>query len=250
MSKPRPESPKAGQTAWQDDITIARISRRSAADEVREQLVHLIESGKFKINEKLPSENELAREFGVSRPVIREALVGLSALGLTTAHTGRGTFVTANRLRTPLLLGRFPPALLNEARHYLEVPAARLAAERRTDEDIGHMAQIIARMEDSDDPRDRNKLDAEFHVSIALATSNPVMVRMIEDLRALLEEHALAASAVPNRRAGASEEHRAIYDAILRRDPDLAGKAMAQHLNAVDNAFIGLAAGKKAPRRK
>ena len=58
------------------------VGRRSAAEDVRRQLISLIESGTLKVDERLPSEHELARDFGVSRPVIREALVGLTALGL------------------------------------------------------------------------------------------------------------------------------------------------------------------------
>ena len=64
--------------------TIAKVPRRSAADDVRDQLVALIDSGRLKVDERLPSELELARNFGVSRPVVREALVSLQALGLIT----------------------------------------------------------------------------------------------------------------------------------------------------------------------
>jgi GntR family transcriptional repressor for pyruvate dehydrogenase complex len=220
---------------------IAKITRRSAAEDVRNQLVGLIESGRFKVDDRLPPEHELARQFGVSRPVVREALVGLNALGLTTSQAGKGTFVASNHVRMPLLLGRYSPTHLNEVRRYLEVPAARLAAERRTDADVGRLAGILARMEDADDPAKRNKLDADFHIAIAQAGGNPLMVKLIEDLRTILEAHSLAAATVPNRRAGAIAEHRAIYEAILRRDLEGAATAMSTHLNAVDNSFTALA---------
>ncbi|HXP73069.1 MAG TPA: FadR/GntR family transcriptional regulator [Stellaceae bacterium] len=228
---------------------LVRVTRRSAADDVRAQLVSLIESGKLKVDHRLPPEHELAKQFGVSRPVVREALVGLNALGLTTSHAGKGTFVTANHVRVPLLLGRYSPAHLNEVRRYLEVPAARLAAERRTDSDVGQLAAILARMEDTDDPAKRNKLDADFHIAIAQAGGNPLTVKLIEDLRSILEAHSLAAAAMPNRRTGALAEHRAIYEAILRRDPTGAATAMSAHLNAVDNSFIKLAGSAPAKRR-
>jgi DNA-binding FadR family transcriptional regulator len=220
---------------------LAKVLRRSAADDVRAQLVELIESGKFKVDDRLPPEHELAKQFGVSRPVVREALVGLNALGLTTSQAGRGTFVASNHVRMPLLLGRYSPTHLNEVRHYLEVPAARLAAERRTDADIGRLAGILVRMEDADDPTKRNKLDADFHIAVARAAENPLMVKLIEDLRTVLEAHSLAAATVPSRRAGAITEHRAIYEAILRRDGEGAAAAMSAHVNAVDNSFIALA---------
>lgn len=217
------------------------IIRRSAADDVRAQLVKLIESGQLKVDHRLPPEHELAKRFGVSRPVVREALVGLNALGLTAPRAGKGTFVTANHFRVPLLLGRYSPAHLNEVRRYLEVPAARLAAERRTDADVGKLAAILARMEDTDDPAKRNKLDADFHIAIAQAGENPLTVKLIEDLRSILEAHSLAAAAMPNRRSGALAEHRTIYEAIVRKDPNAAAAAMSAHLNAVDNSFVQLA---------
>jgi DNA-binding FadR family transcriptional regulator len=222
-------------------LPIAKLGRRRAAEDVRRQLISLIESGTLKVDERLPSEHELARDFGVSRPVIREALVGLTALGLATAHNGKGTFVTSDRVRTPLLLGQYSPAHLNEVRRYLEVPSARLAAERRSADDIGRLAAILARLEDAADPAQRNKLDADFHIAMAQAGGNPLLVKLIEDLRSLLEAHSLAAAAAPNRRAIAIAEHKAIYEAILRRDPDAAGIAMSAHLEAADNSFIALA---------
>jgi len=216
------------------------IRKRSAAADVRAQLVKLIESGELQVDHRLPPEHELAKRFGVSRPVVREALVGLNALGLTASHAGKGTFVTANHVRVPLLLGRYSPAHLNEVRRYLEVPAARLAAERRTDMDVGKLADILARMEETGDPAKRNKLDADFHIAIAQAGGNPLTVKLIEDLRSILEAHSLAAAAMPNRRHGALAEHRAIYEAILHRDPNAAATAMSAHLNAADNSFVAI----------
>ena len=105
----------------------------------------------------------------------------------------------------------------------------------------GKLAAILARMEDTANPAKRNKLDADFHIAIAQSGGNPLTVKLIEDLRSILEAHSLAAAAMPNRRAGALAEHRAIYEAILRRDPTGAGAAMSAHLNAVDNSFIKLA---------
>ena len=221
-------------------VAFSPVSRRSAAADVRAQLLASIESGRFEVDSRLPSENALAETFGVSRPVIREALVSLQALGLVAVRNGRGNFVASDRVRTPMLLGRYSPAHLNEVRRYLEVPSARIAAKRRSTEDIGRMAKIVAALQDEDDPAKRNKLDASFHLAISQATGNPLFAKLIEDLRAILEEHSLAASTVPHRRDGAIAEHRAIYDAILRRDADAAGDAMAEHLDAVDNSFNSL----------
>jgi DNA-binding FadR family transcriptional regulator len=214
------------------------ILRRSAAADVQAELQAQIESGHYKQSARLPSEAELARAFGVSRPVIREALMSLQALGLTAAQTGKGTFVVSQRVSAPLLMGRYSPAHIREVRRCVEIPSARLAAERRSETDVGELAGILARMEEADDPYRRNRLDADFHVAIAAAAGNPLIAKLIEQLRTVLEEHSLALGRVPRRRESARNEHRAIYEAIVKRDPDAAAAAMEAHLVAAESGFI------------
>jgi DNA-binding FadR family transcriptional regulator len=211
--------------------------RRGAVADVLARLQQQIAEGEYKPNERLPSESELCKAFGVSRPVVREALMSLQALGLTTSQAGIGTFVVSDRVRVPLLMGRYSPADVREVRRCIEIPAARLSAERRTDRDIGEIAGIMARMDDSDNPARRNRLDASFHIAIARSSGNPLIVKLVEDLRSVLEEHSLAVARAPYRRRAASDEHRAIYDAILDRDPDAAAAAMEAHLAAAERTF-------------
>jgi DNA-binding FadR family transcriptional regulator len=213
------------------------VTRRGAVAEVLAQLQAEITSGEYKLNERLPSESELCKTFGVSRTVVREALMSLQALGLTASQPGIGTFVVSDRVGAPLLLGRYSPANVREVRRCIEIPAIRLAAERRTDRDIGEMAGILARMEDADDPARRNQLDANFHIAIARSSGNPLIVKIVEELRSVLEEHSLAAARAPYRRRAAAEEHRAIYDAIVDRDPDAAAAAIETHLVAAERSL-------------
>jgi len=211
-------------------------TKRGAA-EVRARLQAAIERGEYKENDRLPSESELARSFDVSRPVVREALMSLQALGMTASQSGRGTFVVSDRVRVPLLMGRYSPAHIREVRRCLEIPSARVAAERRTDRDVGELAAILARMADADDPAKRNRFDASFHIAIAQACGNPLIVKLIEDLRTVLEEHSLAVARAPHRRQAAIDEHTAIYEAIVERDPDAAAAAMEAHLVAAERAL-------------
>jgi DNA-binding FadR family transcriptional regulator len=213
------------------------VGRRGAVADVLARLQAQITEGEYKLDERLPSESELCKTFGVSRPVIREALVSLQALGLTASQPGIGTFVVSDRVRAPLLLGRYSPANVREVRRCIEIPAARLAAERRTDRDVGEMAAILARMEDADNPARRNQLDASFHIAIARSSGNPLIVKLVEELRSVLEEHSLAAARAPYRRRAAAEEHRAIYDAMVDRDPDAAAAAMEAHLAGAERSF-------------
>ena len=212
-------------------------TKRGAA-EVRARLQAAIEAGEYKQNERLPSESELARSFDVSRPVVREALMSLQALGLTASQSGRGTFVVSDRVAVPLLMGRYSPAHIREVRRCLEIPSARLAADRRTDRDVGELAAILARMADADDPAKRNRFDASFHIAIASASGNPLIVKLVEDLRAVLEEHSFAVARAPHRRKEAIEEHTRIYEAIVGRDPDAAAAAMEAHLAAAERSLV------------
>ena len=211
--------------------------RRSAAADVQAELQAQIESGHYKQNARLPSEAELARAFGVSRPVIREALMSLQALGLTAAQTGKGTFVVSQRVSAPLLMGRYSPTHIREVRRCVEIPSARLAAERRSEAQVGELAAILARMEEADDPQRRNRLDADFHIAIATAAGNPLIMKLVDQLRTVLEEHSLALARIPRRREAARVEHRAIYDAIVKGDPDAAAAAMEAHLQAAERGF-------------
>jgi DNA-binding FadR family transcriptional regulator len=213
------------------------VPRRGAVADVQERLQARIASGQYKPNERLPSESELCKEFGVSRPMVREALMRLQALGLTTSQAGIGTFVLTDRVSVPLLLGRYSPADVREVRRCIEIPAARLAAERRSDRDVGEIAAIMARMDDADNPARRNQYDASFHIAIARAAGNPLMVKLVEDLRGVLEEHSLAVARAPYRRRAASDEHRGVYEAIVDRDPDAAATAMEAHLAAAERTF-------------
>jgi len=136
-----------------------------------------------------------------------------------------------------LLMGRYSPAHIREVRRCVEIPSARLAAERRTDTDVGELAGILVRMEDADDPHRRNRLDADFHVAIAAAAGNPLIAKLVEQLRTVLEEHSLALGRIPRRRESARGEHRAIYDAIVKGDPEAAAAAMEAHLVAAERSF-------------
>ena len=97
------------------------------------------------VGQKLPSETELARTLGVSRPAVREALGGLRAMGLVESIDGRGTYVNASApsSRGPSLLDRYSTDKLHEVRSHVEIPGARLAARRRGPEQIARRRSIV-----------------------------------------------------------------------------------------------------------
>jgi DNA-binding FadR family transcriptional regulator len=209
------------------------IRRVNAADAVRRELLEVMESGELAVGEQLPTEAELAAAFGVSRPVVREALGGLRASGILQSHRGRGTFVASEQPRSLLLLGRYSTGDLYEVRCNLEIPGAEQAALRRTAEHCERLTEIVAELDSESDPERWVVLDASFHVAVARASGNSVQLRLIEDLRDLLVEHSFAATTVEGRLEAADHEHRAIYDAILAGDARAARGSMQRHLENV-----------------
>jgi GntR family transcriptional repressor for pyruvate dehydrogenase complex len=214
-------------------MKVVPAPQRSAAEHVRSQLIELIESGEFGIGERLPSEAELGRSFEVSRSVIREALHSLNALGLTRSYAGKGTYVDAQYAPSQLLTGRYLPRDLNEVRRTLEVPGARLAAERRSAVDIRTLRRLMDKLRAAEDPQERVGIDADFHVAIASATGNPLFPRLVAELRSVLQDQAMAVAVFPGRAAQATAEHLAIFEAIDARRGDDAAEAMERHLEAV-----------------
>lgn len=215
---------------------IVRVHRRSVVGDVRAQLVSLIESGHFGVDEKLPSENALAKSFNVSRPMVREALVGLHAMGLTAPRNGRGTFVVSNQVGPSQIAGRFPSNDLTEVRLLVEVPAAGMAAVRRSPEHVRRLAELQAALRAEESETRRHDIDDEFHLCIAEATGNPVMMRVVAELRSTLREQAAQKTSLPARRQAELAEHQAIYEALARGDAQGAGRAMEMHLRIFDRA--------------
>jgi len=213
---------------------LLKVSRHSAVEAVRSQLIGLITSGHYQVNERLPSELELTQTLGVSRSVVREALTSLRTLGLTTSHNGKGTSVASNQIRMPLSFGNYSADQLNEVRVHLEVPSAQLAAQRRTDEELRRIGVALEHLERIDHPEKRASADAQFHTAIAKATGNALLCRLIEDIVRILEEQFLAVAVLSGRREQGDREHRRLYEAIAAGDAEAARNAMAEHLHAVE----------------
>lgn len=221
-------------------VAMKRVARHSAVDVVRNQLVELIERGEIPVGDWLPSEAEMSRAFGVSRPALREALGSLRAFGYIESQTGRGSVVVSNRASSSLTLGKYSSTDLNEVRRHLEVPAAKLAATRRSDDELAVVVQACEAYAVESDPAIRVRLDSELHIGIASATGNPLFPRLIKDIRSILEEQSLALSVAGKRWKHSAEEHFAICRAIRDRDPDRAAEAMVAHLRAVEDAVSAL----------
>ncbi len=220
---------------------LGRPARGRLGDQLYGQILERIASGALPEGARLPSENQICRDFGVSRPTVREALMRLQADGLVTTRPGSGTFV---RRRPPEGLTRLArvtdvPGLLRalEVRIGLEAQGAALAARRRTPEDLRALREALAALRASMAAGEvAAPADYAFHCAVAAASGNDLFLALLEALAGPIR--ATMSVALGLTRAGSREralrvveEHAAILEAIEAQDPEAASLAMAHHLH-------------------
>jgi DNA-binding FadR family transcriptional regulator len=217
--------------------------RISAMEAVLAHLRRLIERGDYPVGAKLPSEASLSREFEVSRSVIREALRGLQALGMTESKTGKGTFVTAAGPADTPTFGPYSARDLIEVRRHVEIPVAGYAAVRRSQDDLDLLGHLVERMDAETDNTAWVALDSLFHITIAQASGNPVFGKVIEEIRDALARQSAFLNRLGGRRAQSNVEHRAIVTAIADGSEDAAVEAMTAHLTHVEATLTSIVNG-------
>jgi DNA-binding FadR family transcriptional regulator len=210
-----------------------RPSRASA--DVVAQIREAILSGKVKPGDRLPTERDMAQQFGVSRVTIRDALRALEAGGLIRVKIGGGggPYVTQpdigilrDSLSAHFQLHGATLRELAEARMALETTAARLAAERATEEDIAALGSALAAPNPSTATR-----SLDFHTTLVAASHNRALLIMFSATRALIQEAFDALHArQPDMAETARRVHTALYQAIQQRHPDLAVRLMREHM--------------------
>ncbi|MEU3405442.1 FadR/GntR family transcriptional regulator [Streptomyces sp. NPDC006670] len=213
--------------------------RVSATEAVFGHLRSAIERGEYAVGDKLPSEAELCRTLEVSRPVLREALRALQAMGLTVSKSGKGTFVLANTVEDPTF-GDYAASDLLEVRRHVEIPVAGYAALRRTPEDLDHLAHLLDRMEQETDTTAWVAMDTVFHLAVAEASRNPVFRRVIEEIRDALARQSTFLNELGGRREQSNCEHRAILEALVDGSEHDAVEAMSHHLLRVETTLTDI----------
>jgi DNA-binding FadR family transcriptional regulator len=217
--------------------------RISAMEAVLAHLWRLIECGDYPVGAKLPSEAALSREFEVSRSVIREALRGLQALGMTESKTGKGTFVTATGPADNPTFGPYSARDLIEVRRHVEIPVAGYAALRRSQDDLDLLGHLVERMDAETDNTAWVALDSLFHITIAQASGNPVFGKVIEEIRDALARQSAFLNQLGDRRRQSNAEHREIVTAIESGEESAAVAAMTAHLTHVEATLTSIVNG-------
>jgi GntR family transcriptional repressor for pyruvate dehydrogenase complex len=220
-----------------------RVVRTSRLfEQIVEQVEGSILQGQLKPGDQLPAERELAQTFGVSRTAVREAVKTLREKGLVEAFSGRGTFVTdgtAHAIRQSLDLmirvnRQEGSAHLAELRMLLEPEIAWLATSRMEDQLLATMREAVAIMDRNlHDPEAYIEADLDFHLALAEAAGNPLVLSLLDSIVGLLREQRSCIFDVEGGPERGQYHHKRILEAVERRRAVEAREAMRAHLQQV-----------------
>ncbi|MCD9021817.1 FadR/GntR family transcriptional regulator [Cohnella silvisoli] len=233
-------------------MELTRLTKRNHYEEIKDQLQQMILDGKLKVGDKLPSTKEMSERFGVGRSTTREALSALKAMGLIEIRQGGGCRVIRNSPAAELALPELDSLRMNretllellEARQSLEVSNASVAAAKRTDEDLAQFEELISVMGRSvGQDIEGERTDLLFHLTLAKATHNSILVRLFESIAYQLETAIREIRRVElyaNQQVAERLylEHSAIFEAVRLQDSELAAQRMKQHLQHVENILM------------
>ena len=229
-------------------LSIFPVKRRRLYEEIVDQLMDLIISGKAPPGTQLPSERELVEQFAVGRSAVREALFALQKMGLVTLNSGEPATVIAP---TPdALVGELKGAVryflskpssmrdMQGARIFFEAGLARYAAQHATAEQIKTLKMALDLNEKSIGDRERFiDTDVDFHRVLADIPGNSIFATLHVALLEWLREQRATSGTVSGAREMAFRAHREIFNAVSAHDPDAAEAAMRAHLNQVADYY-------------
>jgi GntR family transcriptional repressor for pyruvate dehydrogenase complex len=248
------------------DRLVPELAREATlAQRVEDELERLIVESRLGEGDRLPSERELAAQFGVSRTVVREAVRALAAKRLVDVGAGRGIVVRAPSAASAgqsmeLLLrmqaGGADADKVSEVRRVLENEIASLAAARRTDADLSALQRILEEASQrQDDPDAYIRTDVDFHSQLARSTHNELFVIILDSVAAVMTEVRLLTLRIPGIATLALEHHRRVFEAVQEGAPDKARAAMDAHMDqaaetlrhAVSGEPEGTIVGRRSP---
>jgi len=228
-----------------------KIETKKMYMKIVEQIRELIKEGKLKPGDRLPPEQVLAKQFGTSRPSVREALSALEILGIIESQGVRGNFIKNSNPASSIyeqtiteLQNEESPFELLEARKTIELEIASLAARKANDTDIDELAAIIQKMKKiGGDVSKIMVIDREFHLKIASATHNNFLYSVMLTMNCLLEEKLWVAMKeklcrLPGFYKKYINDHGLIFEAIKNRDNKKAREKMLLHLSGIEKDML------------
>ncbi|MFC3883346.1 FadR/GntR family transcriptional regulator [Bacillus songklensis] len=232
-------------------MTYRHIKPKKIYEEVAEALLSMIKSGDLKPGDKLDSVQQLAENFQVGRSAIREALSALRAMGLVEMKQGEGTYVRqfdAELISLPVtaavLMKKEDIIHLLEVRKVLEVGTVVAAATKRTLDDLQKMKEALEAMKAAAGNEELGeRADFEFHMAIAAASKNPLLVNLMNNVSEMMietmrETRRLWLYSKQTTSERLYQEHMQIYEAIVEQNPSKAQELMLTHLVAVEQVLM------------
>lgn len=219
--------------------SLARMDRRREpiSSEVAQVLVRHLLGGSYQPGQRLPSERALADSLGVGRSVVREALKSLTLLGLVEVRQGDGTYLQSRgsnllpvSFEWGLLLGQHQLQDTIEARTELEVVLAGFAAERRSEQDVRELGELLRGMRDAQDTAAFVSADVAFHLRVAKAAQNSILEQMLVSIQSLLRSWITRVREAATDHGPSYRDHVPIHAAIEKGDVTAAREAMRTHL--------------------
>jgi GntR family transcriptional repressor for pyruvate dehydrogenase complex len=222
------------------------------SESVAARIEAMIVSGRLAPGERLPAERDLAKRLGVSRGLAREAIQELQLKSLVVRRPGIGTHVRApHHSEFTRTIGGYLSGAEREIadvldfREALEPPVAARAAERARAGDIAELRRVSDLLDVEPDPMAAAELDASFHLAIARATHNGVLIDLVERSMEALNQTRRENLQTPARRLSSRKAHRKILAAIESGDAEAAREAMSAHIRSVSSLVV--AAASEAP---
>jgi GntR family transcriptional regulator, transcriptional repressor for pyruvate dehydrogenase complex len=218
--------------------TVRPIQRTTLATAAFEQLIANVVNGTWKAGDRLPPERDLCQQFGIARTSLREAMKAMELVGMLNSRVGDGTYVCPRTefLSRPMMWAftEMDKTELNDvmqARLIIEEGLAGLAAENGTNAQIDAINKAVQAMGDCI-ARNESVLDADmaFHMAVSDAAGNPLLSSSLQMLRNLMRHGIQFKLLLPGVSPTILRDHRAIYQAIKKRNPTAAKKAMRHHL--------------------
>lgn len=209
---------------------VKTIRRDSLAKQVSDELEAMIEKGEYSIGDRIPTEPDLMKIFNVSRNTIREAIQGLTFAGILETKQGNGTFVRSRNRFQANMTHKYAQASvkdIREARNCIEVTITRLAAIRYEDKDFDLITEAFKKSQNqSPGTAEAAKADLEFHMAIAHACHNRILIDLYKSISSYLEEQIVERKRVTKLSADEINQlHQNLYDAVIGRLPDAAAAA-------------------------
>ena len=222
-----------------EPITFDQVPRRKLAETVAARILTAVRDQPA--GTRLPTERQLTESLGVGRSTVREALNGLALIGVVEVRHGQGVFVAERTTALPTVfeLGTVEARQLHEARAVIEIEIARLAALRRTPEQLEALEALLA---DHKADLDAGRLPvvqaSRFHLLLAEAADNAVLASVLRPyFRLMFERGPALYETAPAYARWELEQHRAILDAVRDGDADRASTLMRAHVDAMSDHY-------------